>query len=637
METVILILPDESTLKVPVGTPGIDVAARIGRRLAKEALGYELDGELCDLTRPVDHGGRFRIVTFEHPEGKEVYRHSAAHLMAHAVMELFPQAQPTIGPVVDDRFYYDFFAEDRFTPEDLARIEERMQEIAARDLPVVREECRVEEARERLGRYWNRFKEEILAGIPEGERISLYRQGEFADLCRGPHVPSTGRLRAVRLLDVAGAYWRGDQDREQLQRIYGTAFPAREGLEEYVRRLEEAQRRDHRRLGKELDLLMTHPYMPGAVIWLPKGKTLYDSLRQAASDYHRREGYQEVFTPMMFKRDLFETSGHWDHFRDDMYILPQGETQYVLKPMNCPSHMLIFGSRRRSYRELPMRIFDQGVLHRNEVSGALAGLTRVRQFCQDDAHIFIAEGMIAEEVARVIRMVQRVYEVFEMPTQVFLSTRPEQAMGEPSLWDRAEAALKQAIEENGLTYDILEGEGAFYGPKIDFLVQDALEREHQTATIQLDFQMPRRFGLTYVDAGNSEQVPVVIHRAIYGSYERFIGILIEHYGGNFPTWLAPVQCRVLPISDRWAEYGERVRERLAGAGVRVEIDCGNEKVSARIRGAETTKIPYMAVVGEKETEAGTVAVRRHGGQDLGVMPLGEFEARIVEEIGSGGF
>jgi threonyl-tRNA synthetase len=637
MEEVVLTLPDESTLKVPAGTTGMEATAQLGQRLAKDAVAYELDDELRDLSRPIERGGKFRVLTFADAKGKDVYRHSGAHLMAHAVVELFPEAQPTIGPVVDERFYYDFYSEHPFTPEDLQRIEERMHEIAKRDLPIEREECTVAEAHQRLGKYRNKFKEEILAEIPESETISLYRQGDFVDLCRGPHLPNTGRLKACKLLDVAGAYWRGDQKREQLQRIYGTAFPSKEGLKEYLERLEEAQRRDHRKLGRELELFMIHPSTPGALIWLPKGKILYDTLREAASEYHRREGYQEVFTPLMFKRDLFETSGHWEHFREDMFIISEDQTEYILKPMNCPSHMLIFGNRRRSYRELPLRIFDQGVLHRNEVTGALAGLTRVRQFCQDDSHIFLTEEMLTEEITRVIRMVRRVYEVFEMPTQVFLSTRPEKAMGEQALWDQAEAALKQAIEDNGLEYEILEGEGAFYGPKIDFLVRDALQREHQTATIQLDFHMPRRFGLTYIDANNTEQIPVVVHRAIYGSYERFIGVLIEHYGGVFPTWLAPVQCRVLPISDRWNEYGEKVRARLANAGSRVEIDTGNEKINAKIRDAETSKIPYMAVVGEREAGQETVAIRAHGGKDLGVISLSEFEARMVEEINAGGF
>ncbi|MBX3727901.1 MAG: threonine--tRNA ligase [Candidatus Sumerlaeia bacterium] len=705
-----LTLPDGSLREFDGPVTAGEVAASIGAGLAKAALAAQVDGRTVDLDTVIDRDARIAILTSRQPEGLEVLRHSCTHLMAQAVKRLWPEAMLEDGPPTEDGFWYDIKTEPPVSPEDFARIEQTMGEIAKENLPIRRRVLDRDEAARLFESRGEKYKLDLIARIPEGDTISVYEQGEFIDLCRGPHVPSTGALRAFKLLSVAGAYWKGDARNDQLTRIRGTAFGDKKELKEYLDLLEEAKKRDHRKLGRDLELFMHHEWAPGEAIWLPKGNTVYDTLSRMSSELHRREGYLEVFTPMLFKKDLFEVSGHWKHYRDDMFIVPGQEASvleapeiadwagrlateaaglaahewdrvrgaleqagsaserlsvllaesptlstkywnlfekkpgefvlltgharevYAIKPMNCPSHMLIFRDRRRSYRELPLRISDQGVLHRNEDSGALTGLTRVRQFCQDDAHIFLSEEMIAEEIARVIGMVRRVYQPFGLEfCRVYLSTRPEKAMGSKEQWTRAEQALQQAIEANGMDYRINAGDGAFYGPKIDFIVRDALRREYQVATIQLDYQLPARFELKYTAADGSEKMPVVVHRAIYGSFERFLGIVIEHFAGAFPVWLAPVQVRVLSISEKYVDYARRVNEVLLDDGVRSEVDVRDDKVGAKIREAQLQKIPYMLVVGEKEQETGSVAVRSREKGDEGAMTLDAFRTRIGAE------
>ncbi len=581
----------------------------------------------------------------------ETVRHSTAHLLASAVAHLYPGSRFAIGPHVEHGFYYDMDIEGGVISEDdLPRIEEEMKAIAKQNLPFLQTAKPREEALAWADATLQPFKRELIEGLPS-KVFGFYTHGDFTDMCAGPHVRYSSKLKHFKLTRVAGAYWRGDEKRPMLTRVYGVAFETKEELEKHLHFVEEAKKRDHRKLGRELDLFMFHEWAPGSAFWLPHGEFIYNLLGSRMRELLAGSGYDVVRTPLVFDSKLFETSGHWEHYRDDMFHFPEshhGDKQEAqvgcghdhgdddgktlgLKPMNCPSHMLIFRSRKRSYRELPLRIHDQGVLHRNERSGALSGLTRVRQFCQDDAHIFCREDQIADEVASLLQLVENVYGAFDMTFNLFLSTRPAAKLGDDALWDRAEGALREALARSGREYKIKEGDGAFYGPKIDFEVMDALERRHQCATIQLDYQLPRRFELQYAGADNLLHTPVVIHRAVMGSFERFIGILIEHYGGNFPVWLAPEQVRILTVSEKTNEYGHSVLAQMKAAGVRATFDDGDEKVGYKIRAAHGKKLPYMAVIGPREVEEGTVAVRGRNDVDLGSIKVEDFIARVKGE------
>ncbi|MDX1582377.1 MAG: threonine--tRNA ligase, partial [Thermoanaerobaculia bacterium] len=558
---------------------------------------------------------------------------STAHLMAMAVQELYPGTQVTIGPVIEDGFYYDFGTDRAFTEEDLRRIEEKMEEISKRDLEIRREEWRRNDAIEEFEKIGEEYKAEIIRDIPEDEILSVYRQGDWKDLCRGPHVPSTGKLGAFKLLSVAGAYWRGDERNAMLQRIYGTAWADRKELEGYLERLEEAKARDHRKLGKELGLFQFSQFAPAMPIFLPNGSIIYHELMEFVREYYRRDRYWEVITPLIWDTELFKISGHIDHYKDNMFFSELDEREYGVKPMNCPGHTQIYASERRSYRDLPIRMADFCRLHRYERSGVTHGLTRVRSFSQDDAHLFVMPEQIQSEVERELKLREEIYEVFGFDeVQIALSTRPEKAIGTKEMWDQAEEALEQALKNRGLDYTVNEGDGAFYGPKLDFEVTDAIGRSWQLGTIQLDYALPERFDLTYIGADNSEHRPVMIHRALLGSIERFFGIMIEHFAGAFPLWLAPVQAIVLPVSDKFLDYGNEVRDKLFDAGLRVEIDDANEKLGAKIRQAQLQKIPYMLIVGEKEVDAGTVSVRKRAGGDQGAMPLDELIEEMREKV-----
>ncbi|HET8677361.1 MAG TPA: threonine--tRNA ligase [Blastocatellia bacterium] len=557
-------------------------------------------------------------------------KHSTSHIMAAAVQQIFPEVKFGIGPPIKNGFYYDMQLARPLTPEDLAEIEGRMREIIKQGLEFHRENWDKEKALEFFGSRDQTFKVELINGIP-GDTVSTYAIGDFTDLCAGPHVARTSQCKHFKLTSIAGAYWRGSERNPMLQRIYGTVWPTSAELDEYLHNIEEAKKRDHRKLGRELELFMTHEWMPGAPFWLPKGMVIYHTLQEAMRRMLRRNGYVEVKAPLLASSELFVTSGHWAHYKDNMFLVGEDDEQYGLKPMNCPWHMIIFGSKRRSYRELPLRLAEQSVLHRYERAGVLAGLTRVRQFQQDDSHIFITENQIGEEINRVVGLVNRVYSAFNMPYRFVLSVRGDDKskyMGDPEVWGRAEALLAQALEANGLEYTVEKGEANFYGPKIDQMVQDSLKREHQLGTIQLDFQLPRNFGLTYVNEHNQESTPVVIHRAVHGSYERFIGILIEHYAGAFPVWLAPVQAKVLSISEKTASYAREVYERLMAEDLRVELDSRDDKIGAKIRAAQLERVPYMLITGAKEAEARTVAVRSRERGDEGTIGLEEFVARI---------
>jgi threonyl-tRNA synthetase len=559
-------------------------------------------------------------------------RHSTSHILAAAVQQIFPQARFGIGPPIKNGFYYDMQLPRPLTPEDLEEIERRMREIVKEGREFEQQTWNKEQALEFFGSRSQNFKTELINGIP-GETVSTYTIGDFTDLCAGPHVRRAGQCKHFKLTSIAGAYWRGNERNPMLQRIYGTVWPTKEELEEHLRNLEEARKRDHRRLGREMELFMIHEWSPGVPFWLPKGTTLYHTLQEKLRRLLSRNGYVEVKAPLLGSHNLFRTSGHWDHYKENMFIVQDEDgNDFGLKPMNCPMHMLIFGSRRRSYRELPLRLAEQSPLHRNERAGALAGLTRVRQFQQDDAHIFITEDQIGQEVARLVGLLKRIYTAFGMPYRYVLSTRNEEKfMGDIALWESAERLLAQGLEANGLEYTIAKGDAAFYGPKIDQMVQDSLKREHQLGTIQLDFQLPRQFQLSYVNAENSESIPVVIHRALYGSFERFIGILIEHYAGAFPLWLSPVQAKVLSISEKTVDYAREVYDRLISADLRVELDVRDDKIGAKIRDAQMEKAPYMLIVGQKEAEARSVAVRSREKGDQGASPLDDVVARLRSE------
>ncbi len=627
-------LPDGKVLELPQGSTAADVAASIGPGLAKAAVAAVVNGETVGLMEPIEGDAELSILTDRDPAALTVLRHSAAHVLATAVRELRPGAGIGFGPAIEEGFYYDFDVDAPFTPEDLAAFEQKMAEVAAADQPFERRRVTKEEARDLFSD--DPLKLERLEEFDDDEVITVYENGPFLDLCKGPHVPSTGRLKHFKLLSGAGAYWRGDEKRQMLQRIYGTAFHKAKDLEEHLHRLEEAKRRDHRRLGKELGLFQFHPVSPGAAFWTPRGTTLYNTLERFVRERQEHD-FLEVKTPLLYTKELWEQSGHWGKYRENMFLVLNNETgehDMSLKPMNCPSHYLYYASAKHSYRELPLRYVTLDVLHRNELSGALAGLTRVRQFAQDDCHVFLRQDQIVEEVTFLMDFILGHYDAFGLPSSLTFGTRPEQRIGDDALWDQAEAALREALESTGREYEVAEGDGAFYGPKIDFRVTDSIGRQWQLGTIQLDYNAPERFDLTYVGEDNAPHRPVVIHRAVCGSFERFIAILIEHYAGAFPTWLAPEQVRLLPISEKWEDSAREFAAELDAARVRVAVE-GRETLNYRIREAETEKIPYMAVIGEREAADGTVAVRKRGaGKKQEVMPRADFVARITEEIRS---
>jgi threonyl-tRNA synthetase len=627
-------LPDGKPLELPDGATGADAAAAIGPGLAKAALAIKVDGEMRDLLAPLPDGAEIAIVTDRDPEGLELIRHDAAHVMAEAVRELYPGAKVTIGPAIESGFYYDFdFPEDvKVTDADLEKIEAAMRAHIEADEPFERRDVPVAEAIEIFEGQGEEYKVELIRDLVEGEgveTVSLYRNGPFEDLCRGPHGPSTGRIKAVKLSSLAGAYWRGDESRQMLTRIYGTAFFSKKDLERHLERIEEAKARDHRRLGPQLGIFMLREESPGMPFWLPNGTTLLKLIEAEVQAQLRKRGYKEIATPQVLDEELWHRSGHWDNYRDDMYFMQSDERRLALRPMNCPGACLVFGAERHSYRELPLRLAEFGRVSRNEREGVLHGLLRVRAFTQDDAHVYCTEEQIADEVADICEAIDELYARFGFDdVRVELSTRPEKSMGTEEQWAKAEAALTEALERQGREYELNPGDGAFYGPKIDFHVTDALGRSWQCGTCQLDFQMPERFDLTYVGADDQPHRPVMIHRALLGSMERFAGILIEHYAGRFPVWLAPVQAIVLPVSDKHNEYAGRVATELREAGVRVELDERSESVGKKIRDAELGRYPYMLVVGDRELEAEAVAVRSHAEGELGGMPVADFAARV---------
>ena len=627
-------LPDGSVREYAEGSSIEDVAGSISSGLRKNAVAGRLNGRIVDLSTKLMEGAHIEIVTQDSEEGLEVIRHSTAHLLAQAVTRVYgsKEVRLGVGPVVVDGFYYDMDLEHSLNLEDLHRIEKEMKRIADENLPIVRKEVSREKALALFTELGDPYKLELIQDLPEDSIISLYEQGEFVDLCRGPHVPSTGRLKVFKLMNVAGAYWRGDSKNKMLQRIYGTAFVKKSELDEHLHILEEAKKRDHRKLGKELGLFMFSEEAPGMPFYLPNGMTVRTELEDFARQVQRKLDYEEVRTPLMMNNRIWEQSGHWDHYKDNMYFTNVDDTTYALKPMNCPGHMLIYKDRRHSYRELPIRLSEFGQVHRHEFSGALGGMTRVRTFCQDDAHLFVLPEQIEEEIGRVIDLIDYMYGVFGFSYEIELSTRPDDSMGSEELWMQAEQSLRNVLEKRGVAYKLNEGDGAFYGPKIDFHIQDALKRSWQCGTIQLDFQMPEKFELSYIGEDNGKHRPVVIHRAIYGSIDRFIGILTEHYAGAFPLWLAPIQARILPVSDRYVDYALSVKRTLADAGLRVELDSRNEKLGYKIREAGLHKVPYMIIVGESEMNASLLSVRKRGTDENSSMNASTFIEQLQEEV-----
>lgn len=625
-------LPDGSKREYEGPVTVAQVAASIGAGLAKAALAGRVDGKLVDLSHVIDGDAAVAIITARDPEGLEIIRHSTAHLMAQAVKELFPEAQVTIGPAIENGFYYDFSYTRAFTPEDLKAIEARMDELVKKNIPIVREEMPREEAIDFFKALGEHYKAEIISSIPAGEVISLYRQGDFVDLCRGPHVPSTGCLKVHHLMKVAGAYWRGDSKNEMLQRIYGTAWATKDEQKAYLEMLAEAEKHDHRRLGRELDLFHLQDEAPGMVFWHAKGWALWQVIEQFMRRVYQDNGYEEVKAPQLLDRSLWERSGHWAKYRDNMFTTESENRYYALKPMNCPGHIQIFNSKLRSYRDLPLRIGEFGQCHRNESSGSLHGLMRVRGFTQDDGHIFCTEDQILAECEAFTALVQKVYKTFGFTDIAYkVATRPAMRIGEDAVWDKAEHALMASLDALGIKYEVLVGEGAFYGPKIEYHLKDCLGRSWQCGTVQVDFQMPGRLGAEYVAEDNSRKIPVMLHRAILGSLERWIGMLIEEFAGAFPVWLAPIQCAVTSITDNQGAYAKDVAAKLHAAGLRVQTDLRSEKINYKIRELSLQKLPYILVVGEKEAQTGTVSVRARGGENLGVMSLDAFIERISTE------
>ncbi|GAC1547760.1 MAG: threonine--tRNA ligase [Myxococcales bacterium] len=638
--TLTITLPDGSHKEALTGTTvGEFVRTQIGAGLAKAALFAKLDDEEVDLSRPLTRSGKLQVFTTKQKEGLELIRHDAAHIVASAVQRLFPGTQVTIGPVIEDGFYYDFYREQPFTPDDLARIEKEANEEIKKNLPFSRTEVSKDEALALFEKLGEKFKVEIVNDIFQkgAKTLTLYAHGGWVDFCLGPHGPSTGRVGVIKLLNVSGAYWRGDHRNPMLQRIYGTAFFTQAELDAWLKQQDEAKKRDHRKLGKELDLFHFHHFAPGAVFWTPKGTAILTVLSNAMRKLCLSSGYVEIKTPLLYNKGLWEISGHWGKYKENMFLVHDAETgeqDFSLKPMNCPSHHLYYQMKKKSYRELPLRFHTQDVLHRNEATGVLSGLTRVRQFQQDDAHIYLMETQITDEVRRLTGLIAKVYAAFGLNFEAKFATRPAQRIGSDEMWDRAEGSLRSALEQTGLAYELKPGDGAFYGPKIDFDVSDSIGRKWQLGTIQLDYAAPERFDLKYVGEDNTEHRPVIIHRAIYGSFERFIGILIEHYAGNFPTWLAPVQARVVTVADRHQGWAQQVKAQLDARGLRVDLDDSNDKLGAKIRNAQLEKVPFTLIVGDKEVEGNGVSVRRHGegkDADLGFSPLAAFVEQLARD------
>ncbi|MGD8188645.1 threonine--tRNA ligase [Brevibacillus ginsengisoli] len=633
MAQVNITLPDGAVREFVAGSTIADVAQSISPGLRKKAIAGKLNGKVVDLSTELHEDAAVEVVTLDSPDGLEVYRHSTAHLLAQAVKRIYgEEVKFGIGPVIEDGFYYDMDIPASLTPDDLSKIEVEMEKIVKEDLQIVRKEVSREEAVQIFQKNNDHLKLELIRDLPEDAVISIYEQGEFFDLCRGPHLPSTGHIKVFKLMSVAGAYWRGNSENQVLQRVYGTAWPKKADQDEYLHFIEEAKKRDHRKLGRELELYMFSEEAPGMPFYLPNGFTVRNELEQFSRRLQQLANYTEVRSPFMMNQRLWEQSGHWDHYHENMYFSEVDNTKFAMKPMNCPGHMLIFKNKNRSYRDLPIRYSEFGQVHRHEYSGALNGMLRVRTFCQDDAHVFVRPDQIETEIKGMMSLIDRIYKVFGFEYSVVLSTRPEDSMGSDELWETAESSLRRVLDEIGMKYDINEGDGAFYGPKIDFHITDALKRKHQCGTIQLDFQMPEKFDLTYVGQDNEKHRPVVLHRAMYGSMERFIGILVEHYAGAFPAWLAPIQVRLMTINEVHVNYAEQVKEKMKQAGIRVELDARNEKIGYKIREAQVNKIPYMLVIGEKEMEDQTLSVRKRGQGDLGAMAVDEFIASLTEEI-----
>ena len=617
---------------VTSGTTIFEMLGMVSRRMQKEAVAARVNDTIVDLNTPLQDEVIVEVLTFDDPEGAAVYRHTASHVMAQAVKELYGNVQLGIGPSISSGFYYDFDLDTALSTEDLEKIEKRIDKIIKEDQPLERIEVSRERAVEIFKEKGENYKLELISDLPEDVTITCYRQGEFLDLCSGPHLPSTGKLKSLKLLNLAGAYWRGSEKNPMLQRIYGTAFPKQKLLDEYLTFLEEARKRDHRKLGKELDLFSFHEEGPGFPFYHPRGIVIRRELEKIWRDEHRRAGYLEVETPIILNRQLWEQSGHWDHYQENMYFTKIDDQDYAIKPMNCPGSMLIYKSGMHSYRDFPLRVAEMGLVHRHEKSGTLHGLMRVRSFTQDDAHIFMLPEQIEDEVARVIELVDKFYQVFGFKYHVELSTKPEKSMGSDEIWERATSALQSVLDNKGITYKLNEGDGAFYGPKIDFHLQDSLGRTWQCGTIQLDFQMPEKFDLNYIGADGQKHRPAMIHRVVYGAMERFFALLIEHYGGAFPLWLAPVQAVVIPITERQHDYAFEVKKLLWDEDIRVEIDDRSEKMGYKIREAQVQKIPYMLVIGDKEVDGRSVAVRHREQGDLGTQSLNSFLEKIKEEI-----
>ena len=622
-------LPDGSVKELAAGATVADVAASIGAGLAKAALAGKVDGTLVDLTATVTDGATVEIITAKSPEALHIMRHSCAHIMAEAVQELYPGTQIAFGPATDDGYFYDFELPNNISSDDFGAIEKKMAEIVKADEPFVREVVSIDEAKKIFAD--QRFKLEHIDDLTDQE-ISLYRHGSFVDLCAGPHIPSAGKIGAFKMMKLAGAYWRGDATREQLQRLYGAAFFKKSELEEYLHNLEEAEKRDHRRIGREMDIFMMRDEAPGFPFFLPNGMILKNTLLDYWREIHKKAGYVEISTPMIMNKQLWQTSGHWDHYKDNMYSTVIDEEEYCVKPMNCPGGVLVYASKPHSYRDLPIRAGEIGLVHRHEMKGALHGLFRVRCFNQDDAHLFVRPDQLTEEIVGVVKLIDSVYQQFGFTYHVELSTRPEDSMGSDEDWAAAEAGLKTALEELGMEYEVNEGDGAFYGPKIDFHLTDSLGRTWQCGTVQLDFQMPQNFDLEYTDADGSKKRPVMLHRVCYGSVERFIGILIEHYAGKFPVWLAPMQAKVLPVSEKSRDYAHKVADAIEAAGIRVVVDNRDEKIGYKIREARSIdRVPYMVIVGEKEAEEGTISVRDRT-NETHPSTIEDFCAKVCEEI-----
>lgn len=632
MSEVNMLLPDGNSRAFAAGTTLGEAVKQISNSLAKKVLAAEVDGQLTDLREAVVDNSTVKFLTFEDEGGRHAFRHTASHVMAQAIKRLWPEAQLAIGPAIENGFYYDIDLDHTLVPEDLPRIEAEMSRIVKENLPLEKLDMSREEALEFFHNKGENYKVELINDLPEDARITAYTQGEFTDLCAGPHVASTGKIKAFKLQSIAGAYWRGDEKNKMLQRVYGTAFEKKEALDEYLHLLEEAARRDHRKLGKELGLFVIKEEGPGFPFFLPKGMALRNELEGFWREVHHDFDYEEVRTPIILNRQLWETSGHWFHYRENMYTTEIDNEDYAIKPMNCPGSILVYANEMHSYRDLPIRMAELGLVHRHELSGALHGLFRVRSFTQDDAHVYMLPSQIKDELMSVITLFGRIYEQFGLTYRVELSTKPEGAMGDDAIWELATDALREAIEEKGIPYRINPGDGAFYGPKLDFHIQDSLGRTWQCGTIQLDMNLPERFKLEYIGEDGQKHQPIMIHRACFGSMERFIGILVEHYAGAFPTWLAPVQVKLLPISEKHVEYAKELAKELKQAYIRVELDDRNEKIGYKIRQAQMEKVPYMLVIGDKEVEDRAVSVRKRGEGELGATPWVDFVASLQEEI-----